>query len=171
MNIFFNIKSLLFLLFFVSGFCGLLYQIIWLRIAFASFGVISPILSIVISVFMLGLSLGSWIGGKWISYLKNKTNLSAIIFFSISTTWSQSLFFSGLISVSKEERIYSFPEQLSPFYGLIEVYQRLHILAYPNVGFFLLIIGWGTIATGLIFTQRFACQSTKTLSSKTNLNS
>ena len=84
MNIFFNIKSLLFLLFFVSGFCGLLYQIIWLRIAFASFGVISPILSIVISVFMLGLSLGSWIGGKWISYLKNKTNLSAIIFYGLT---------------------------------------------------------------------------------------
>ncbi len=68
-KIFLNIKSLLFFLFFVSGFCGLLYQIIWLRIAFASFGVISPILSVVISVFMLGLSLGSWAGGKWIPYL------------------------------------------------------------------------------------------------------
>lgn len=81
---FLNVKSLLFFLFFVSGFCGLLYQIVWLRIAFASFGVISPILSIVISVFMLGLSLGSWVGGKWISYLKNKTNLSAIIFYGLS---------------------------------------------------------------------------------------
>ena len=80
----FNIRSLLFFLFFVSGFCGLLYQIIWLRIAFASFGVISPILSIVISVFMLGLSLGSWVGGKWISYLKDKINLSAIIFYGLA---------------------------------------------------------------------------------------
>jgi spermidine synthase len=83
-HIFLNTKSLLFFLFFVSGFCGLLYQIVWLRIAFASFGVISPILSIVISVFMLGLSLGSWVGGKWISYLKNKTNLSAIIFYGLA---------------------------------------------------------------------------------------
>ena len=33
---------------------------------------------------MLGLSLGSWIGGKWISYLKNKTNLSAIIFYGLT---------------------------------------------------------------------------------------
>ena len=33
---------------------------------------------------MLGWSLGSWIGGKWISYLKNKTNLSAIIFYGLT---------------------------------------------------------------------------------------
>ena len=82
--VFLNIKSLLFLLFFVSGFCGLLYQIIWLRIAFASFGVIPQILSVVISVFMLGLSLGSWAGGKWIPSLKKKLNLSAIIFYSLA---------------------------------------------------------------------------------------
>ena len=84
MQIFLNVKSLLFFLFFVSGFCGLLYQIIWLRIAFVSFGVISPIVSVVISVFMLGLSLGSWAGGKWISYLKKKTSFSAIIFYGFA---------------------------------------------------------------------------------------
>ena len=48
-----------FLLFFISGFCGLLYQVVWLRLAFRSFGVITPVLSVVISVFMLGLALGS----------------------------------------------------------------------------------------------------------------
>lgn len=84
MQIFFNIKTLLFFLFFVSGFCGLLYQIVWLRISFISFGVIYPIVSVVISVFMLGLSLGSWTGGKWISYLKKKTNFSAIIFYGFA---------------------------------------------------------------------------------------
>ena len=84
MQIFLNVKSLLFFLFFVSGFCGLLYQIIWTRIAFVSFGVISPIVSVVISVFMLGLSLGSWAGGKWIPYLKKKTSFSAIIFYGFA---------------------------------------------------------------------------------------
>jgi hypothetical protein len=56
----------LFGLFLASGFCGLLYQVVWLRLAFAAFGVITPVLSIVLSVFMLGLSLGSWAGGRWI---------------------------------------------------------------------------------------------------------
>ena len=82
-----------------------------------------------------------------------------IILFSIGITWLQSLFFSGLISASKEERIYSFPEQLPSFWGLAEAYQRLHVLVYPNVGLFLLVIGWGTILIGLVFTKRFARQS------------
>lgn len=54
----------LFFFFFLSGFCGLLYQVVWLRLAFASFGIITPIISLVISVFMLGLAIGSWFGGK-----------------------------------------------------------------------------------------------------------
>jgi len=33
---------------------------------------------------MLGLSLGSWAGGKWIHYLKKKTNFSAIIFYGLA---------------------------------------------------------------------------------------
>mgnify|MGYP001314327758 CR=1 FL=1 len=79
-----------------------------------------------------------------------------IILFSIGITWLQSLFFSGLIGASKEGRIYSFPEQLPPFLGLTEAYQRLHVLVYPNVGLFLLVIGWGAILTGLVFAKRFA---------------
>lgn len=52
-----------FLLFFLSGFSGLVYQIVWLRLAFASFGVVTPVISVVLSVFMLGLGLGSWFAG------------------------------------------------------------------------------------------------------------
>ena len=54
-------------MFFCSGFCGLLYQIVWVRLAFASFGVNTPVLSVVISVFMLGLALGSWFAGILVS--------------------------------------------------------------------------------------------------------
>ena len=78
------IRPILFLLFFVSGFCGLLYQVIWTRMAFASFGIIMPVLSVVLSVFMLGLSLGSVAGGKWIPGLVRKTGLSAAIFYALA---------------------------------------------------------------------------------------
>ena len=67
----------LFGLFLASGFCGLLYQVVWLRLAFAAFGVITPVLSIVLSVFMLGLSLGSWAGGRWIDELTLRSGRSA----------------------------------------------------------------------------------------------
>ena len=62
-----SLRKTIFALFFLSGFCGLLYQVVWVRLAFAHFGIITPVLSVVVSVFMLGLSLGSWLGGKWIS--------------------------------------------------------------------------------------------------------
>ncbi|MBL8755961.1 MAG: fused MFS/spermidine synthase [Planctomycetes bacterium] len=53
-----------FLLFVLSGFCGLVYQIVWLRLAFAAFGIVTPVLSILLSAFMAGLALGSWLGGR-----------------------------------------------------------------------------------------------------------
>ena len=80
----FSQKGLLSVCFFVSGFCGLLYQLVWVRTAFASFGVITPVLSVVISVFMLGLSLGSWGGGKIIGGLIRKAGVSGILFYGLS---------------------------------------------------------------------------------------
>src|SRR5712671_851860 len=74
----------LFVTFFLSGCCALVYQVVWTRLAFAAFGIITPVLSIVISVFMLGLSLGSWGGGKFIGPLVRRTGWSAIIFYGIA---------------------------------------------------------------------------------------
>lgn len=50
--------------FLLSGFCSLVYQVVWLRAAMASFGVTTAMISIVLSVFMAGLALGSWAGGR-----------------------------------------------------------------------------------------------------------
>ncbi|NQU14306.1 MAG: fused MFS/spermidine synthase, partial [Desulfobacteraceae bacterium] len=41
-------------------------------------------MSIIISVFMFGLALGSWAGGRWIVSLTTKTGLSAVHFYSLS---------------------------------------------------------------------------------------
>jgi len=54
----------MFVFFLVSGFCSLAYEVIWLRLAMAGFGVTTPLVSIVLSVFMGGLGLGSWLGGR-----------------------------------------------------------------------------------------------------------
>jgi spermidine synthase len=73
-----NLRAILALCFFLSGFCGLLYQVVWLRLAFAAFGIITPVLSVVISVFMLGLALGSWAAGKWITAWTRRSHRSAV---------------------------------------------------------------------------------------------
>src|SRR6266550_3035696 len=77
-------RRALFLAFVASGFCSLLYQIVWLRLAFASFGVITPVLSTVLSVFMLGLAIGSWLSGKWIDALSAAWNKPAIWFYALA---------------------------------------------------------------------------------------
>lgn len=73
-----------FAFFFVSGFSSLVYQVVWTRLAFASFGIITPVLSVVISVFMLGLSVGSWVGGRFIAPLAKKTGYSAAMFYGVT---------------------------------------------------------------------------------------
>ncbi|MDR3387416.1 MAG: fused MFS/spermidine synthase [Rudaea sp.] len=52
-----------FCFFFVSGFCSILYELIWLRLAMAQFGVTTAMVSIVLSSFMAGLGIGSWAAG------------------------------------------------------------------------------------------------------------
>ncbi len=55
-----------FAFFFVSGFCSLVYaRSSGCATSMARFGVTTPMVSIVLSVFMAGLGLGSWLGGKW----------------------------------------------------------------------------------------------------------
>ncbi len=61
-----------FCFFLVSGFCGLLYEMVWLRLAMASFGVTSAMISIVLSVFMGGLGLGSLCAALFVKHFARK---------------------------------------------------------------------------------------------------
>lgn len=49
--------------FFMSGFCSLLYEVVWLRLTAAQYGVTIAMTSIVLSVFMAGMGAGSWLAG------------------------------------------------------------------------------------------------------------
>jgi len=55
-----------FAFFFISGFCSILYELIWLRLAMARFGVTTAMVSIVLSIFMAGLGVGSLAAGHLI---------------------------------------------------------------------------------------------------------
>src|SRR2546425_8411518 len=55
--------------FVISGFCSLVYEVVWLRLAMAGFGVTTPFVSIVLSVFMAGLALGGWAAGRLTRWL------------------------------------------------------------------------------------------------------
>ena len=54
----------LYLLFFISGFPALLYQIVWQRSLFTMYGVNVESVTMVVTAFMVGLGLGSLVGGR-----------------------------------------------------------------------------------------------------------
>ncbi len=64
-------RLLLLVLFFFSGFAGLMYELVWIRILSVVFGKTTLALTVVVSVYMAGLGLGSRYWGKRIDQTKN----------------------------------------------------------------------------------------------------
>jgi len=67
-----------FVFFLISGFCSVLYEVIWLRLGMAHFGVTTPLISLVLSIFMLGLGLGSWGAGRVVKKWKGRLPFPAL---------------------------------------------------------------------------------------------
>ncbi|MCL6545801.1 MAG: fused MFS/spermidine synthase [Bryobacteraceae bacterium] len=70
--------------FLVSGFCSILYEIVWLRLAMAQFSVSTPFVSIVLAVFMLGLGAGSWFGGRWAEKAGQTTGTAGLRLYALT---------------------------------------------------------------------------------------
>ena len=83
---------LYYLLFFLSGFPALLYQIVWQRTLFTLYGVNIESVTMIVTVFMLGLGMGSLAGG-WLSTRKGIRLLLAfgLIEFSVGSFGAASL--------------------------------------------------------------------------------
>ena len=67
-------------LFFISGIAALIYQICWQRLLFVAFGVDIESVTIIVSTFMLGLGVGSLIGGE----LADRFPRHTLTFFSLT---------------------------------------------------------------------------------------
>ena len=85
-------------LFFVSGFPALIYQLTWQRELFRIFGVNSESVTIVVTAFMLGLGLGSLTGG-WISKRRGIGLLPLLAAIEIGTAAF------GIVSLSAFEQV------------------------------------------------------------------
>ena len=73
-----------FFLFFVSGFCSILYELVWLRLSVAQFGITTPLVSIVLSMFMAGLGLGSWGAGYAIRKYGDRINTPPLRLYALT---------------------------------------------------------------------------------------
>jgi spermidine synthase len=72
-----------YVLFFSSGFPALLYQIVWQRVLFTIYGVNIQSVTVIVTVFMLGLGLGSLAGGR-LSTVSRIQTLRAFGFIELS---------------------------------------------------------------------------------------
>jgi spermidine synthase len=59
------VRILFCLLCLLSGVSGLIYETLWIRVLSLGVGSTSASLSLVLSIFFLGLALGSYVGGRW----------------------------------------------------------------------------------------------------------
>jgi predicted membrane-bound spermidine synthase len=73
-----------FAFFFISGFCSLVYEVVWLRLSMADFGVTTAMVSIVLATFMAGLGLGSWCAGFLVCRLRRGVAASALRLYALA---------------------------------------------------------------------------------------
>ncbi|MGH9863531.1 MAG: spermidine synthase [Candidatus Acidiferrales bacterium] len=73
-----------FLFFLISGFCSLVYEIVWLRLAMAQFGVTTPLVSIVLSIYMAGLGLGCAGAGRLLRYFERARAVTPLRLYALA---------------------------------------------------------------------------------------
>ena len=92
-------------IFFISGFSALIYQVCWQRLLFTGFGVDLTSVTIIISIFMVGLGMGAFYGGRMADKFKENT---IFIFCLIELLIGMFGFFSSkLILLLQDHFVYS----------------------------------------------------------------
>lgn len=66
-------------IFFISGLSALIYQVCWQRLLFTGFGVDLTSITVIVSVFMTGLGIGAFFGGR----IADKFSKNIIILFCL----------------------------------------------------------------------------------------
>src|SRR6266853_1653648 len=74
-----NSRSVLYVIFFLSGATGLVYEVIWVRLTGLVFGNTSHAISIVLGAFMAGLALGSWKLGQAADRTRNPLRMYGML--------------------------------------------------------------------------------------------
>ncbi|SVE12952.1 uncharacterized protein METZ01_LOCUS465806, partial [marine metagenome] len=69
----------IFIFFFISGFTGLIYEVVWTRLLTRVMGNTHYSVATVLTIFMAGLALGSYLGGRWIDRKSNPLVLYAAL--------------------------------------------------------------------------------------------
>jgi len=108
-----SIQPIILILFFLSGACGLIYEVVWLRMLTLMLGATAFATSTVLASFMAGLALGSFYFGRFIDRRRDPLKVYALLEAGIGIyALLVPLIFSGLINI------------------YVSIYQHFHISYY-----------------------------------------
>lgn len=102
---------ILYLIFFVSGFCGLCYEIMWCREFNLILGHTTYATAMVLASFMAGLAAGSWFFGRIADRVRSAMALYAYLELAIGV---YGIFFYRFIEIYKNFYIFAHPYMSSP---------------------------------------------------------
>jgi spermidine synthase len=94
-----TIISLLYVFFFLSGMTGLMYEIIWIRKLSVIFGHTVFAMSSILSAFMGGLALGSYLAGKFADKMHTNENYKGIFSFLSHKSFSPYMKMYGILQL------------------------------------------------------------------------
>jgi predicted membrane-bound spermidine synthase len=159
-----RIYGALYLAFFLSGAAALFYQISWERLLALSIGGDVAAVALIVSAFMTGLGLGSWIGGKCADKISFRWNFLFFILAEVGVgafgVFSGDLFSRqlpqvlGLASVSRTtETIILFLVLLAPTFLMgvsLPVLSRILGAGTPQVSFVIgKLYAWNTLGASV----------------------
>ncbi len=101
-------------LFFLSGLCGLMYQILWTRLFSFALGNTYTAISIIVASFMFGLFVGAWLVGRYVTRLENELK------------WYAGL--EGVIGLYAVALLAGFGGVEALFRGLYDLFQTIPVL-------------------------------------------
>jgi spermidine synthase len=85
-------------LYFLSGFSALIYQVVWQRLLTLHYGVGPVSVTLIVSLFMAGLGLGAYLGGHMAERVQNRLRLYLAVELSIGIFGCGSLYFLTVLS-------------------------------------------------------------------------
>ena len=124
-------RALIPVIFFLSGACGLVYQVVWSRMLTVVFGATIVAVSTTLAAFMAGLALGSFLFGRRVDHLRRPLRVFAMLEAGIGL---YAFFFPELIDVIARAAVVlqSHVEIASPLFPILRFLLSFLLLLIPT---------------------------------------
>ena len=127
-----NNKYLVYLLFFISGALGLVYEVVWSRMMMHVFGSTAIAVGTVLAAFMSGLAIGAWLIGKFADRNRNCLRLYALLELGIALTALASHFLLGQMAPA-HQAIYELTGSSAAMFGVVRFVLAFTLVMLPTV--------------------------------------